>query len=88
MKIKAIANVDNNKIRCVGEIKLNLISGNQVYIIWSLLHEDKLIAAKSETLYYRTSGNNEENLMKIIVEKIKRYRIGRKRIFEEVEVVS
>ena len=89
MKIKAIANIDNKIINCCGEITLQWPIKQQAYISWQLSTEDgKNLVSKSENFYVGENAISEGELINKIIEKIKVYTIGRKKIFQSVELVG
>lgn len=86
MKIQAIANIDDNIIKCTGEIEIHWIKEPQAYITWRLSNNDKLIASKSENYFYKKNSSADE-LLNRILKKIENYKIGRNKIFEKVKIL-
>ena len=58
----------------------------QAYITWQFFTGDKLIASKSENFFYKEGIENEDELINRVLKKIEGYRIGRKKIFEDLEI--
>ena len=85
MKIKALANIDNSIIPCTGEIEIHWIKEPQAYVTWKLFSDKSLIASKSKNYFFEKDIDTHNSLIKRVIEEIKNYRIGRKKVFEKVE---
>jgi len=88
MKIKAKAKIDNQILDCLGAIEIHFKTNFQVYVTWHLCSNDMLIALVSENFFQSEKLYNESELVNRIIKKIERYRIGRKKVFEDVVISS
>lgn len=86
MKIKALAIINNNHVICSGILEVHMISNFEIYVSWKLFADEALVAAKSEPIFFKDGLPNNENIINGIIERIENYRIGRKKIFKEVEM--
>ena len=88
-KIEVDCYIDNVKEKCDGEILLREVNERTAYAEWHPFNkEGELIASLAKT-YYHGKGNNvsDVEIIQLIVNGIKDYRIGRKRIFSNVSVI-
>jgi hypothetical protein len=88
MKIRAIAKIDDRRIMCFGEIVIHSIKPPQAYVSWSLFDGETPIAGKSENFFFDKNSGTEASLINSIIRKIENYRIGRRKIFENVESID
>lgn len=86
MKLRAIANIDNDKLVCEGSIEIHWKKSPQAYITWQFFNGEKLIVSKSENFFYKEEIENEDELINSVLKKIEGYKIGRKKIFDEIEI--
>jgi hypothetical protein len=86
MKLKAKVNIDNQELDCTGSIEIHWIKEPQAYITWQFFYGDKLIASKSDNFFFQENKDNMDELIKRVLKKIEGYKIGRKKIFEEIEL--
>ena len=85
MKLKAKAIIDNVKLDCEGSLEIHWQKSPQAYVTWQFFNGGKLIVSKSENFFYQEELENEDELIKRVLKKIEGYRIGRKKIFENIE---
>ena len=85
MKLKAKAEIDNKIIDCVGNLKIDVISNQQAYVTWQFFSGEKIIASKSENLFYNKEIDSEDDIIKKVLKRIEGYRIGRNKIFTDVK---
>ncbi len=88
MKITATAIIDGVRFPCKGKIIILRIKEPQAYVSWSLSHGRQAIAGVSENYFYKSALHSQEELVERVLEKIRRYRMGRKSIFENVQISS
>jgi hypothetical protein len=87
MRIKAIACIDNNITSCEGRIEIHWKKGFQAYATWNLSSEGAPLASRSSNYYFKEDLHSEEDLMNNILSKIQEYRIDRKKVFSEVQLI-
>ncbi len=86
MKLKAKVNIDKDKLDCEGSLEIHWKKSPQAYVTWQFFNGDKLIVSKSDNFFYNEDIENEDELINRILKKIEEYKIGRKKIFEEIEI--
>jgi len=86
MKLKAKANIDNDKLDCEGSLEIHWKISPQAYVTWQFFIGGKLIVSKSENFFYKEEIENEDELIKRVLKKIEGYKIGRKKIFENIKI--
>jgi hypothetical protein len=86
MKLKAKVNINNVVLDCAGSIEIHWKKNPQAYITWQFYYEDKLIVSKSENFFIGQEKENDDELISKVLKKIENYKIGRKRIFEDIEI--
>lgn len=86
MKLKAKANLNKEKLDCEGSLEIHWRRSPQAYVTWQFFNGDKLIVSKSENIFYKEEIENEDELINLVLKKIEGYKIGRKKIFEEIVV--
>lgn len=86
MKLKAKVNIDKNKSDCEGSIEIHWKKSPQAYVTWQFFNGGILIVSKSEIFFYKEEIENEGELINRVLKKIEGYKIGRKKIFEEIEI--
>ncbi|MFN3664825.1 MAG: hypothetical protein ACK4S0_01625 [Sediminibacterium sp.] len=86
MKILVKANIDGEVIRCTGTIDIHWKNEHQVYVSWTIFSPATTIVSKSENFKYKGTIESSTELINKIIERILKYRLGRKKIFEEVAI--
>ena len=91
LKIKGVALVGDLPIPCLGEIEiLNFNAEHRTaYAWWRIFDQDgKLLAAKSRNYFTDKADFSDLDVIPLILQNIKNYRIGRNRVFSQVEIVE
>ena len=86
MKLKAKAKIDNQILDCTGTVEIHWKKAHQAYITWQFFNGDKLIVSKSDNFFYEKETESEPQLIYKVLKKIEGYRIGRKKIFQDVKI--
>jgi hypothetical protein len=86
MKLRIKANIIKENLVCEGSLEIHWKKSPQAYVTWQFFSGDKLIVSKSENFFYKEEIENEDELINRVLKKIEGYKIGRKRIFERIEV--
>ena len=92
-KIQGLYNPDENPVLCKGEIKILRRDRNVVYAAWHMEDENGGNLAGVTRNYYVEEENVSESAaielaIELILANIKKYRIGRKKVFSEIEIVN
>ena len=88
MKILVRTTVGGEMITYKGTIDVNWIREPQAYVSWKVFGPNGVVAAKSENYFYKESEDSLNELMMRVKDKILGYRIGRKKAFEEIDIVD
>jgi hypothetical protein len=86
MMIEGKAIVDNKVINCYGEIIIHWLKKPQAFITWELFNEETLIASKSENYFIENDNINKDELLSRVIKKIEKYKMKRKKVFEEIKI--
>lgn len=86
MKILVKAKINGEMVDCKGTIDIQWKGGQQAYVSWKIFSPTTTIVSKSENFHYQATNDSNAKLINNIRERILSYRLGRKRIFEEVEI--
>ncbi|MBC7922996.1 MAG: hypothetical protein H7Z75_18110 [Ferruginibacter sp.] len=88
MLVTGVAIIDNEKMHCSGEIEILSVNEKQVYATWKMFAGDSAIASVSRNYYVPSNTTSESEILKLVIENIAKYRMGRKRTFSDVVVVA
>jgi hypothetical protein len=86
MKILVKTSIDGKSVECEGAVEIHWRKEPQAYVSWKVFTPTLTIVSKSENFLYKEANNANEELVNRIKERIHSYRVGRKRIFEEVRI--
>ncbi len=86
MKILVKANIDGKMIDCKGTIDIHWRKEPQAYVSWKVFSPTATIVSKSENFHFQEANDSNAELINKIKERILSYRLGRKRIFEEINI--
>jgi hypothetical protein len=76
-------------ISCIGKIKILHRTGKSIYAGWEMHIEDGTSLAGVSRNYFMNKENaSEEEVIPFILDNIMNYRIGRERVFTEVQVIN
>jgi len=88
--IEAFAEIDGRRVPCKGIIEIRKIDRAHytAYATWQFFDADGLVLAGKSTNYFMGKRPfTQEELISRILENIKRYRIGRNHVFDEVKLI-
>lgn len=91
IKIKGVALIGDSSIPCMGEIEILNFSPEHrtAYAWWRIFDTDgKLLAAKSRNYFIDKDTLVESDIIELALKNITNYRMGRKRVFSEVEIIG
>lgn len=81
--------MQNPTISCIGKIQILHRTGKPVFASWEMHSEDGTSLAGVTRNYFMNKENaSDKEVIPYILENVINYRIGRKRIFTEVQVIN
>ena len=81
--------MQNPATSCIGKIQILHRTGKSVYASWELHIEDGTSLAGIKRNYFMNKENaSDQEVIPFILDNVMNYRIGRKRIFTEVQVIN
>lgn len=87
-KTRGISNWQNPGINCMGTIKILRRTGKSVYASWEMHTEDGTNLGGVSRNYFMNKENAlDEEAIALILDHIMNYRIGRKKVFAEVQII-
>lgn len=88
-KLQGLYNLDKNPVLCKGELKILRRDRKVVYAAWHMEDENGSNLAGVTRNYFVDEENASENAaIELILTNIRKYRIGRKKAFSEIEIVN
>ena len=88
-QIQGLYTSDGNHTFCKGEIKILRQEQKVFYASWNMQDEKSVnLAGKTRNYFVDNEKLSESTLIELILADIKKYRIGRKKVFSEIEVVK
>ncbi len=85
--LKALAIVGGKEIDCHGHIEIHTKTDIQAYISWQLYdYENNSIAGISKNYFIANNNNSIQNIISLVIEDIKKYRMARKYIIREIKI--
>lgn len=96
LKFKAKAKLDNQLLDhlgmlhgqildCTGTIKIIRKRKPQAYVGWQIYFCSHRLAGRSENYFFEDETGDDSEILSRALKKIERYRIGRKKVFFDVE---
>ena len=80
--------MQNPAMSCIGKIQILHRTGKSVYASWEMQIEDgKNVAGVKRNYFMNKENASDQEVIPFILDNVMNYRIGRKRIFTEVQVV-
>ena len=86
---KAIVKLEGKTIDCHGYIEIHSMTEVQAYISWQLFDcYNSSIAGTSKNYFISNIDNSLLSMVSLVIEDIKKFRIGRKHIVREIKIVD
>jgi hypothetical protein len=86
LKILLKANIGGEIIDCKGTIDIHWKNELQAYVSWKVFSSTATLVSKSENFHCTNENGSNAELINRVKERILSYRLGRKRVFEEVKI--
>ena len=89
MKIQGLYTSDSNPILCKGEIRILRQEQKVFYASWHMEDEKGgILAGRSRNYFVDNEAPSESAAIELILADIKKYRMARKKVFSEIEIVK
>ncbi len=86
---KAIVKLEGTAIDCHGYIEIHSMTEVQAYISWQLFDcYNSSIAGTSKNYFISNIDNSLLSMASLVIEDIKKFRIGRKHSVREIKIVD
>lgn len=83
---KVKAKIEQETLDCFGTIEIQWKNEEIIYYTWKVCKDDILIASKSSNLLLLGENYNKDDIFNKVIQKIETFKIGRKKIFENIEI--